>query len=213
MGRFRPGILMVPPEGDAGTGMVATIQYVLAWQCISRDIDICYSRPERRLERLHPEIDTSLPLQGSCDVSTPISLQTSTHRVFSASLHRLQVWQWIWIMYSTLSTAALTDSPSDRSSPQFPSGISADADAGGLSTTVSIPLPARHRAAGICPRPHSRMTLGNFYAGAAVLYLVRENRMMVKDEHVAIDTLVGHGGIFTPVVAQRILASLAFLSQ
>ena len=118
-------------------------------------------------------------------------------------------------VYSTLFTTALADSPSGTSSPQLPSGIGADADAGGLINYCFYSgefLAGLEEGRPVFARgPHSRMTLGNFMRAqlfSAFSPVKIGIDIMAKDEHVAIDTLVGHGGIFTtPVVAQRILAA------
>ena len=58
-GKLKAGIPMCPPEGDAGTGMVATNSVRQTYRkCICRNIRICHGCPgERALSKPYPEID------------------------------------------------------------------------------------------------------------------------------------------------------------
>ncbi len=219
-GRLRPGIPMAPPEGDAGTGMVATNSVRPRTGNVSAGTSIFATVVlEHRLERFHPEIDIvatpSGDLAGMSHANNFTSDLNAWVGIFSQFAQAAGIAMDMDTVYSTLFTAALTDRPSGTSSPQLPSGISADADAGGLINYCFYSgefLAGLEEGRPVFARgPHSRMTLGNFMRAqlfSAFSPVKIGMDIMVKDEHVAIDTLVGHGGIFTtPVVAQRILAA------
>ena len=90
-----------------------------------------------------------------------------------------------------------------------------DADCGGL---VNYPFRSGEFLAGLpegrplfARNPEATMTLGNFMRAqlfSAFSPVKIGMDVMTKDEHVQVDSLVGHGGIFTtPKVAQKILAA------
>ena len=219
-GRLRPGIPMAPPEGDAGTGMVATNSVRPRTGNVSAGTSIFATVVlEHRLERIHPEIDiVATPSGDPAGMSHANNFTSDLNAwvgIFSQFAQAAGMAMDMDTVYSTLFTTALTDRLSGTSSPQLPSGISADADAGGVINYCFYSgefLAGLEEGRPVFVRgPHSRMTLGNFMRAqlfSAFSPVKIGMDIMAKDEHVAIDTLVGHGGIFTtPVVAQRILAA------
>ena len=104
-------------------------------------------------------------------------------------------------LYGTLFRAAIADD--------------VDADCGGL---LNYPFRSGEFLAGLpegrplfARSPEARMSLGNFmrtqlFSAFSPVKIGMD--VMTKDEGVAVDSLVGHGGIFTtPKVAQKILAA------
>ena len=81
-GTLQPGITFAPPEGDAGTGMVATNSVRVRTGNVSAGTSIfAMVVLEHKLERLHPEVDlVTTPAGDLAGMSTPTtSRPTSTH--------------------------------------------------------------------------------------------------------------------------------------
>lgn len=205
-GRLQAGSVLAPPEGDAGTGMVATNSVRVCTGNVSAGTSIfAMVVLEDKLKALHPEVDV---------VTTPAGdLAGMSHaNNFTSDLNA-------WVgLFREFATAAGT--PVDNAtlfSTLFNAAIadSTDANAGGLlnycfysgeflvNLAEGRPVFARG--------PQARMSLGNFMRAqlfSAFSPVKVGMDVMTKDEGVRVDSLVGHGGIFTtPVVAQRILAA------
>ncbi len=205
-GRLQAGSVLAPPEGDAGTGMVATNSVRVRTGNVSAGTSIfAMVVLEDKLKALHPEVDV---------VTTPAGdLAGMSHaNNFTSDLNA-------WVgLFREFATAAGT--PVDNAtlfSTLFNAAIadSTDANAGGLlnycfysgeflvNLAEGRPVFARG--------PQARMSLGNFMRAqlfSAFSPVKVGMDVMTKDEGVRVDSLVGHGGIFTtPVVAQRILAA------
>ena len=205
-GRLQAGSVLAPPEGDAGTGMVATNSVRVRTGNVSAGTSIfAMVVLEDKLKALHPEVDV---------VTTPAGdLAGMSHaNNFTSDLNA-------WVgLFREFATAAGT--PVDNAtlfSTLFNASIadSTDANAGGLlnycfysgeflvNLAEGRPVFARG--------PQARMSLGNFMRAqlfSAFSPVKVGMDVMTKDEGVRVDSLVGHGGIFTtPVVAQRILAA------
>lgn len=205
-GTLEPGVVCAPPEGDAGTGMIATNSVRRRTGNVSAGTSIFATVVlEHKLERLHPEVDL---------VATPVGdLAGMSHaNNFTSDLNA-----WVGLfgqfaeaighpvdagsLYGTLFRTAIADD--------------VDGDCGGL---INYPFRSGEFLAGLAEGrpvfargPESRMTLGNFMRAqlfSAFSPVKIGMDVMTKDEHVAVDSLVGHGGIFTtPKVAQKILAA------
>ena len=205
-GTLQPGITFAPPEGDAGTGMVATNSVRVRTGNVSAGTSIfAMVVLEHKLARLHPEVDL---------VTTPAGdLAGMSHaNNFTSDLNA-----WIGLfgqfaaaigqpvdagtLYGTLFRAAIADD--------------VDSNCGGL---INYPFRSGEFLAGLpegrplfARGPEAAMSLGNFMRAqlfSAFSPVKIGMDVMTKDEGVAVDSLVGHGGIFTtPKVAQKILAA------
>lgn len=205
-GTLQPGITFAPPEGDAGTGMVATNSVRVRTGNVSAGTSIfAMVVLEHKLERLHPEVDL---------VTTPAGdlVGMSHANNFTSDLNA-----WVGLfgqfaaaigtpvdagtLYGTLFRAAIADD--------------VDSNCGGL---INYPFRSGEFLAGLpegrplfARGPEARMSLGNFMRAqlfSAFSPVKIGMDVMTKDESVAVDSLVGHGGIFTtPKVAQKILAA------
>lgn len=205
-GVLQPGVELAPPEGDAGTGMVATNSVRRRTGNVSAGTSIFATVVlEHKLSALRPEVDL---------VTTPAGdLAGMSHaNNFTADLNA-----WINLFREF---AQLNGSPVDGADlygELFRSAISeqADPDAGGM---LAYPFRTGEFLAGLAEgrplfvrEPEARFNLANFMRaqlfGAFSPVTIGMN-VMTHDEGVQVDSLVGHGGIFaTPVVAQRILAA------
>ncbi|MBF9709010.1 xylulokinase [Bifidobacterium dentium] len=205
-GTLQPGITLAPPEGDAGTGMVATNSVRVRTGNVSAGTSIfAMVVLEHKLARLHPEVDL---------VTTPAGdLAGMSHaNNFTSDLNA-----WVGLFGQF---AAAIGQPVDAGTlygTLFRSAIADDVDSncGGL---INYPFRSGEFLAGLSEGrplfargPEARMSLGNFMRAqlfGAFSPVKIGMDVMTKDEGVAVDSLVGHGGIFTtPKVAQKILAA------
>ena len=205
-GTLQPGITFAPPEGDAGTGMVATNSVRVRTGNVSAGTSIfAMVVLERKLERLHPEVDlVTTPagdLAGMCHANNFTSDLNAWVGLFGQFAAAIGTPVDAGTLYGTLFRAAIADD--------------VDSNCGGL---INYPFRSGEFLAGLpegrplfARGPEARMSLGNFMRAqlfSAFSPVKIGMDVMTKDEGVAVDSLVGHGGIFTtPKVAQKILAA------
>ena len=205
-GTLQPGITFAPPEGDAGTGMVATNSVRVRTGNVSAGTSIfAMVVLERKLERLHPEVDlVTTPagdLAGMSHANNFTSDLNAWVGLFGQFAAAIGTPVDAGTLYGTLFRAAIADD--------------VDSNCGGL---INYPFRSGEFLAGLpegrplfSRGPEARMSLGNFMRAqlfSAFSPVKIGMDVMTKDEGVAVDSLVGHGGIFTtPKVAQKILAA------
>jgi sugar (pentulose or hexulose) kinase len=201
-GTLLAGAPMCPPEGDAGTGMVATNAVTPRTGNVSVGTSIfAMAVLERPLRHVHHAIDVVTTPAGD-----PVAM---VHCNNGAS--ELDAWS---ALFGELATAL--GSPAARDAvfaAMLTSALGAEADAGGLIafnylagepvTGLGVGRPLFLRT------PDSRLTLGAFVRAqllGAFATLALGMRAL-DEEGVALDVLVAHGGLFrTEGVAQRLLA-------
>ena len=205
-GTLQPGITFAPPEGDAGTGMVATNSVRVRTGNVSAGTSIfAMVVLEHKLERLHPEVDlVTTPagdLAGMSHANNFTSDLNAWVGLFGQFAAAIGTPVDAGTLYGTLFRAAIADD--------------VDSSCGGL---INYPFRSGEFLAGLpegrplfARGPEARMSLGNFMRAqlfSAFSPVKIGMDVMTKDEGVAVDSLVGHGGIFTtPKVAQKILAA------
>ncbi len=205
-GTLQPGITFAPPEGDAGTGMVATNSVRVRTGNVSAGTSIfAMVVLERKLERLHPEVDlVTTPagdLAGMSHANNFTSDLNAWVGLFGQFAAAIGTPVDAGTLYGTLFRAAIADD--------------VDSNCGGL---INYPFRSGEFLAGLpegrplfARGPEARMSLSNFMRAqlfSAFSPVKIGMDVMTKDEGVAVDSLVGHGGIFTtPKVAQKILAA------
>ena len=205
-GTLQPGITFAPPEGDAGTGMVATNSVRVRTGNVSAGTSIfAMVVLEHKLERLHPEVDlVTTPagdLAGMSHANNFTSDLNAWVGLFGQFAAAIGTPVDAGTLYGTLFRAAIADD--------------VDSNCGGL---IDYPFRSGEFLAGLpegrplfARGPEARMSLGNFMRAqlfSAFSPVKIGMDVMTKDEGVAVDSLVGHGGIFTtPKVAQKILAA------
>ena len=203
-GTLRPGIPMCPPEGDAGTGMVATNSVKVRTGNISAGTSI-FSMvvTEKALQKVHEEIDMVTTPDGhpvamvhcnncTSDLNAWVNLFEEFAGKFGMQIDKNE-------LYGTLYREALT----------------ADADCGGLlayNYFSGEPVTGLNEGRPLFVRtPDARFSLANFmrshlYIAMATLKI--GNDILLKEEKVKVDSLMGHGGLFkTPVVGQQLMAA------
>ncbi|WP_420792720.1 xylulokinase [Microbacterium thalli] len=202
-GALRPGVPFCPPEGDAGTGMVATAAVAPRTGNVSAGTSIfAMVVLERPLQSMHHEIDV---------VTTPAGdLVAMVHCNNGAS--ELAAWAGMFERFA--AAAGFPLEPDAVYEALFREALAGEADAGGLlayNHLAGEPIAGTDEGRPLFVRtPDSRFTLGN--AIRAQLYGVFGTLalgMRVLDaEGVALDRMFAHGGMFrTAGVAQRFLAA------
>jgi sugar (pentulose or hexulose) kinase len=202
-GTVQPGIPLCPPEGDAGTGMVATNSVAPRTGNISAGTSIfAMVVLERPLARVHPELDVVTTPAGD-----PVAM---VHCNNGAS--ELGAWAGMFGEF-----AAALGLPSDDDTvfgALFGAALGAEPDGGGLlayNYLAGEPITGMAEGRPLVVRtPGSRLTLGNFVRTQiyGVFGTLSLGMRVLTDEGVALDAMFAHGGLFrTAGVAQRLLAA------
>ncbi len=203
-GALRPGVPFCPPEGDAGTGMVATNSVAPRTGNVSAGTSIfAMVVLEGELTRQHPELDL---------VTTPAGdLVAMVHCNNGAS--ELNAWAGIFREF-----AAAIGAPADDSAvfgTLFRAALEGEDDAGGLLAYNYLSgehiMDLEEGRPLVLRTPGSTLSLANFmraqlFSAFATLRVGMD--VLLKDEGVGLDAMFAHGGLFrTRGVAQRFLAA------
>ncbi len=201
-GNLKPGIRVAPPEGDAGTGMVATNSVEEKTGNVSAGTSI-FSMVvlEKQLSAVHDEIDVVTTPTGK-----PVAMVHCNNccgeldawvKIFSEFADSLSVDLKKEELYDMLYNIALTG----------------DTDCGGLVTFNYISgEPVVHLQEGnpmFLRKYDSKFNLPNFMRSQiyATMSTLKIGMDILSEENVKIDSLTGQGGLFkTPKVAQQFLA-------
>jgi sugar (pentulose or hexulose) kinase len=202
-GRLAPGVKFCPPEGDAGTGMVATNSVAPRTGNVSAGTSIfAMIVLERELSKVYPEIDM---------VATPAGdLVAMAHCNNGAS--ELNEWGRAFAEFAAdLGSQADTGAVFET---LFRKALSGEPDAGGLlayNYLAGEPITGLEEGRPLFVRtPDSHFTLGNFMRAQifAAFATLRLGLDLLQPEGVQLDSMFGHGGIFkTKGVAQKLLAA------
>ena len=202
-GELQPGIMFCPPEGDAGTGMVATNAVRPRTGNVSAGTSIfAMIVLERPLIRLHPEIDMVTTPSGD-----PVAM---VHCNNGAS--EIDAWGKVFAQFAAGAGCDVDDATVFGT--LFNAALDGETDGGGLiayNYLAGEPITALTEGRPVVARtPDSRLTLPNLartliMSSFATLSL---GMRILDDEGVGVDAMFAHGGVFkTPVVAQRLLAA------
>lgn len=201
-GTLRAGAVMAPPEGDAGTGMVATCSVAPRTGNVSAGTSIfAMVVLERPLTSVHHELDLVTTPAGD-----PVAM---VHCNNGAS--ELAAWAGL---FGTFAAAA--SSPVDADTVfdvLFRAALDGEADAGGLlayNHLAGEPIAGLDEGRPLVVRtPDSRLTLPNFMRAQlyGVFGTLALGMRVLEGERVELDRMFAHGGMFrTAGVAQRFLA-------
>lgn len=202
-GRLRAGIPLCPPEGDAGTGMVATNSVARRTGNVSVGTSIfAMVVLDEPLAHVHAELDV---------VTTPAGAAVAmVHCNNGAS--ELGAWARVFGRFAEAAGTAV--SSDDVFRVLLEESGAADPDAGGLlafNYLAGEPVTGVDDGRPLLIRtPESRFTLGNLiraevYGAFATLSIGME---VLEAEDVRVDRLLAHGGLFrTPGAAQKLLAA------
>lgn len=203
-GELQPGIPLCPPEGDAGTGMVATNSVAERTGNVSAGTSVfAMIVLEQALSRLYPEIDLVTTPTGK-----PVAMVHSNNCTSDLNA-------WIDIFQEFTQAIGAEMSESRLYETLYRAALAGDPDGGGLLAynTVSGEH-ITHLAEGrplFVRTPNSRFTLANFmrthlFASLGSLKIGLD--ILFEQEQVQIDRILGHGGFFkTPEVGQRMMAA------
>ncbi|MBC1935310.1 FGGY-family carbohydrate kinase [Listeria grandensis] len=201
-GNLKPGIPICPPEGDAGTGMVATNSVAKRTGNVSVGTSaFAMIVLEKELQAVYPEIDL---------VTTPSGdLVAMVHTNNCSS----DINAWMQLFQEVTEALGLEVSKDRLFSVLLKEALHGDPDCGGL---LSYGYYSGENITGVnegrplfVRLPDSRFNLENFMRVhlASAFGAMRMGLDILEKEHIQIDRLVGHGGIFkTPEVGQRVLA-------
>lgn len=203
-GDLEAGIPLCPPEGDAGTGMVATNSVAVKTANVSAGTSIFAMLVlESDLTKVHKEIDM---------VTTPAGDPVAMVHGNNCSSD-IDAWVSIFDEYGQLM--GIEVDKNTIYSKLYNLSLEGDKDAGGLLTYnyfAGEPITDLNEGRPLLVRkPESNFTLANFmkaniYSAFGVLKIGLD--ILYREENVEVERVLGHGGIFkTPGVAQRYLAA------
>lgn len=202
-GGLEPGVPLAPPEGDAGTGMVATNAVAPRTGNVSVGTSIfAMVVLEKPLERVHHELDL---------VTTPAGdLVAMVHCNNGAS----ELGAWAEVLGRFATALGSPAEPDAVFGAMLREALEGEPDGGGLVAYNYLsgePITGLVEGRPLLVRtPGSRFTLANLvraqvYGAFGTLSL---GMRVLASEGVRIDSLLAHGGLFrTAGVAQRFLAA------
>jgi sugar (pentulose or hexulose) kinase len=202
-GTLQAGAPLCPPEGDAGTGMVATNAVAPRTGNVSVGTSVfAMVVLERPLERVHHELDV---------VTTPAGdLVAMVHCNNGAS--ELGAWAEVFGRFATVLGAPAE--PDAVFGALLREALEGEADAGGVvayNYLAGEPITGLTEGRPLILRtPDSRLTLGNVVRAQVygVFGTLSLGMRVLESEGVGLDALFAHGGLFrTAGVAQRLLAA------
>lgn len=201
-GTLRPGVLFCPPEGDAGTGMVATNSVAPRTGNVSAGTSIfAMVVLERPLQSAHDELDLVTTPAGD-----PVAM---VHCNNGAS----ELAAWVGLFERFVEIAGGNLNSDEIFEALFREALDGDPDAGGLLAYNHLsgePIARLSEGRPLVVRtPDSRFTLANFMRSQlyGVFGTLALGMRVLEAEGVALDRMFAHGGVFrTAGVAQRFLA-------
>ncbi len=202
-GLLPAGIPLCPPEGDAGTGMTATNAVAPRTGNVSAGTSIfAMVVLEKPLSKVYPEIDMVTTPTGK-----PVAMVHCNNCTNDMNA-------WASLLGETAALFGADVSTGELFTRLYQKSLEGEADCSGVLTFNYLAGEGvTHLDEGrpmVVRRPESRLTLANFlrsqlYATMATLKIGMD---ILAGEHVAIDSLTGHGGLFkTPVVGQKYMAA------
>ena len=203
-GELQAGIPLCPPEGDAGTGMVATNSVAERTGNVSAGTSVfAMIVLEKALSRLYPEIDMVTTPTGK-----PVAMVHSNNCTSDLNA-------WIDLFQEVTGALGVAVSESQLYETLYKTALQGDADGGGLLAYNYVSGEhITHMEEGrplFVRTPNSRFTLANFmrthlFASVGALKIGLD--ILFDKEQVEIDQILGHGGFFkTEEVGQRIMAA------
>jgi sugar (pentulose or hexulose) kinase len=201
---LQPGISLCPPEGDAGTGMVATNSVKKRTGNISVGTSVFAMLVlEKELSAVYPEIDMVTTPNGN-----PVGMVHANN--CSSDINA-----WLGLFREFSEAMGQKVDNNQLYSVMFNKALEADPDGGGL---LSYGYFSGENITGIekgrplfVRSPESNFNLANFmrthlFTAFGALRIGMD--ILTKKENVAIDSILAHGGLFkTPIVGQKMVAA------
>lgn len=199
------GTPLCPPEGDAGTGMVATNAVTPHTGNVSAGTSIFAMLVLDKLpQKTHPQIDMMVTPTGK-----PVAVVHGNN--CTADLDA-----WVGLIYDAMKIAGAGKelAKADVYGTLYNAALRGDEDCGGL---VSVNYLSGEHMTGFdegrplfLRNPESSFTVENFMRSllfTAMTTLRIGMDILTKDETVTVSKMLGHGGLFkTPGVAQKLMA-------
>lgn len=190
-GKLQAGIPICPPEGDAGTGMVATDSVAARTGNVSAGTSI-FSMVvlERPLSNYYPEIDM---------VMTPAGLPAAMVHCNNCTN---DMNAWTELLNEFAGIMGVQNGLDEIYSKFYQKALEGEPDCGGLiiyNYITGEPVTGVEKGCPMLIRPRSsHFTLANFcraslYAALATLKIGMD---ILADENVTVERLTGHGGLF-----------------
>ena len=203
-GKLQAGIPLCPPEGDAGTGMVATNSVGVRTGNVSAGTSVfAMIVLEKELSKVYPQIDLVTTPDGALVGMVHCNNCTSD----------LNAWVNLFDEFAKSIGAKLDKN--ELFSVLYNKALEGDADCGGLISYNYFsgePVTGFDEGAPLfVRRADNQFNLANFmrahlYSSLAALKAGLD--LMFKEEDVKVDKMFGHGGLFkTKGVGQRIAAA------
>ena len=203
-GQLQAGIPLCPPEGDAGTGMVATNSVAERTGNVSAGTSVfAMIVLEKALSQVYPEIDMVTTPTGK-----PVAMVHSNNCTSDINA-------WVDLFRQFTDALGVEVSQSQLFELLYQQALVGDADGGGLMAynylsgehithleegrPLFVRTPESHFTLANFMRTHLFSSLGALKIGMDILF---------ENEQVEIDQILGHGGFFkTKDVGQKIMAA------
>lgn len=203
-GTLQAGIMLCPPEGDAGTGMTATNSVAVGTGNVSAGTSIfAMVVMDRDLTKVYPQIDMVTTPDGS-----PVAMVHCNNCTSDLN-------DWISLLAECLETFGTKADQNTLYTKLFQCALEGEADCGGLLSYNYLsgePVTDLNEGRPLFVRmPDARLNLPNFmrtHLYSALAALKAGLDILFKEERVSVERMTGHGGFFkTPLVGQRMLAA------
>ncbi len=203
-GNLQAGIPLCPPEGDAGTGMVATGAVLPRTGSISAGTSAFSQQVlERPLKKYYPEIDVVATPSGKTVAMAHTNTCTS------------EIDAWVNLIADAAKVMGWEVDMNTLYTKLFQAALEGDPDCDGIiafNYFAGEPLTAtEHGRPMVLRMPDSKMNIRNFMRSqlnGAIATLKIGMDMLYREEQVESDRLLGHGGYFkTAGVGQQMLAN------
>jgi sugar (pentulose or hexulose) kinase len=203
-GQLQAGIPLCPPEGDAGTGMVATDSVAERTGNVSAGTSVfAMIVLEKPLSKVYPEIDMVTTPTGK-----PVAMVHSNNCTSDLNA-------WVELFHEFTQALGLEVSQNKLFEMLYQQALRGDADGGGLLAYNYLSgehLTRLEEGRPLFVRtPESRFTLSNFmrtHLFSALGALKIGLDILFEQEKVQIDQILGHGGFFkTKEVGQKMMAA------
>jgi sugar (pentulose or hexulose) kinase len=203
-GELAAGIPLCPPEGDAGTGMVATNSVAERTGNVSAGTSVfAMIVLEKALSKLYPEIDMVTTPTGK-----PVAMVHSNNCTSDLNA-------WVELFHEFTTALGVDVNQSRLFEMLYQKALTGDADGGGmLAYNYLSGEHITHLEEGrpmFVRTPESRFTLSNFmrthlFSSLGALKIGLD--ILFEQEQVKIDQILGHGGFFkTKEVGQKMMAA------
>ena len=203
-GQLQPGTKICPPEGDAGTGMVATNSVAVRTGNVSAGTSVfAMIVLEKALSKLYPEIDMVTTPTGR-----PVAMVHSNNCTSDLNA-------WVDLFQEFTNELGVEMSESKLYEMLYQKALLGDADGGGLLAYNYVSGEhITHLEEGrpmFVRTPESRFNLANFmrvHLFSSLGALKIGMNILFEQEKVKLDQLLGHGGFFkTEAVGQKMMAA------